>query len=330
MNKRKKDIVTMLAFFLIILLLFPSALLSYVFTKEAPLVERDKFKLGVGLFEYHKRGIGSVFEIPFVMHLGLAKRVEFIGIFPYIQLKNIRNEPETFGDILLYLKFDMKSFMFHYHPSISKRVVLNQIDLIIGFNSATGPTKEVEKVFSPYSLGLPDFRLGVLYSQIIDNFSLDVDFIYSFASHMGEDYLQFGDSFWSSSKKIYIFGIVNTLVKFLWPGRYPWSDKEAPEWEQYPHLDDFFLWNTGLKYYFEPDWLLFSYDLFLEFNWVKTWSKYSIYPTYFLITPGLQIYISNAISITGGAAFILDYEVYQEGDDLFFDDLYFLGVRFLL
>lgn len=332
MEKLKKLLI------LISILLFFSlqhSLHAYVFTKEAPMIKRDKFLLGAGILEYYKKKgerAGSVFKIPFIIHLGLAKRVEFIGIFPYIQLKNIRNEPETFGDILIFLKFDMKNFSFHYPPLITKTAVKNQLDLVIGFNTATGPYKEMKDglFFSPYSLGLPDFRLGILYTQTIDNFSLDIDFIYTFASHLGEDYLPFTGSLWNNKKKSYVFGIVNVLVKFLWPGKYPWADKEAPEWELYPHHDDFFHWNTGFKYHFQPKWLLFSYDIFTEINWVKTWSKHSIYPTFILITPGLNSYLTDSLSITGGVSFIIFKHIYHEDEEFYFDNLYFLGIKFLL
>lgn len=307
-------------------------LYPYAFVKNAPLIKRDKFKLGTGYYEYHKKDVGSVFKIPFIMQLGLSKRVEFLGIFPYLQMKYVRNQPETFGDILLYLKFDIKTFAFNYSESLTQQTAINQIDMIIGFNLATGPSIEAQdgEIYAPYSLGLPDFRLGILYNQSVGNFSYDLDFIYTFAAHAGEEYLHFSDSLWSDSKKRYLFGIINTLVKFLWPGRYPWADKEAPEWEQYPHHDDFFHWHNGFKYYFDPDWLLFSYEIFAEISWINSWSKHSTFPSYLLLTPGLVINITEFIDVTGGISLLLDHHVYKYDEDFYFNNLYFLGIKFLL
>ena len=328
--------------FLIILLFFyfQREFYAYVFTKDAPMIERDKFKFSAGIFEYYRRDIGSVFEIPLVVHLGLARRVEFIGIFPYLQLKNILDpDIATWGDILIFLKFDMRKFVFQY-PFISNYNVLNQIDMVLGFNIGTGISEAMPdgKYFTPYSVGLSDFRIGVLYSQIIKNFSLDLDFMYTFAHHIGEDYLPFSDTFWSKEDKIYLWGIVNVLVKYLWPAKYPFAAKEAEEWEKYPHYDDYFYFNTGLKYFLDPSWLLFSYDLFLEANWLKSWSKWFIYPSYLLFTPGIQIYLTETLSVIGGIPFLVAEHIYQpdkkeldEPDKEFhFENFYFIGIKFLL
>ncbi len=337
-------------FFIFLTILFfycQTELYAYIFTKDAPMIKRDKFKFGAGIFEYHRKNIGSVFEIPLVVHLGLARRVEFIGIFPYLQLKNILDpDIATWGDILLFLKFDMKKFFFQY-PFLSDYRVFNHVDMIMGFNTGTGISKEMPdgKYFTPYSIGLSDFRLGILYTQKIENFSLDFDFIYTFAHHAGEDYVPFNDTFWSKKDKIYVWGIVNVLVKFLWPAKYPFASKEAEEWEKYPHHDDFYHFNTGCKYHLDPSWLLFSYDLFLEMNWVNSWSKWSNYPSYLLFTPGLWIFLTESISVLGGVSLLVAQHVYQpekksldQYDDEFcaeevefhFENLYFIGIKFLL
>lgn len=336
---RKKYI--FLAFLIILLFFcFQREFYAYVFTKDAPMIERDKFKFSTGIFEYYRKNIGSVFKIPLVIHLGLAKRVEFIGIFPYLQLKNILDpDIATWGDILILLKFDMKKFVFQY-PFILNYNVLNQIDMVLGFSTGTGISEAMPdgKYFTPHSVGLSDFRIGLLYSQIIKNFSLDFDFMYTFAQHIGEDYLPFNDTFWSTKDEIYIWGIVNVLVKYLWPAKYPFAAKEAEEWEKYPHLDDYFYFNAGLKYFLDPSWLLFSYDLFFETNWVNSWSKWSIYPSYLLFTPGIQIYLTETLSIIGGISYLVSEHVYQpdkkeldEPDkEFYFENLYFIGIKFLL
>lgn len=328
-----------------ILFFLPSrGLYSYIYTKEAAMIEVNKFNFDIGYFEYYKKGIGSVFEIPFVVHLGLTDKIEFIGILPYLQLRHqLVRDIETFGDLLIYLKIHVINFHLKY-PIINLQTV-NQLTFVIGFNTATGPNLNTTdgQYFWPYAIGTPDFRIGLLFSQEIKDFSIDLDFIYTFASQPDEEYLPFGSSIWGGDDDKYIFGLVNVIVKFLWPGEYPWAKDEAPEWEKYPHIDDFFIWNTGLKYYMAPEWLFFSYDLFVELNCVNTWSKWAVYPSYLLVTPGIQAYLTDSINIIGGVSFLIDRRVYQfekdpsseaaflpEKKDFFFDNLYFIGIKFYL
>ena len=124
-------------------------------------------------------------------------------------IENIRTNPiSTFGDILLFLKFDIRQFDFYY-PCMKETRVDNYMDLVIGFNVGTGPSRNlpVGEEFHPYTTGLADFRLGWLYSQVIKDFSLDIDFVYTFAQYLGEDYLPFSETIWSSEDRIYAFGI---------------------------------------------------------------------------------------------------------------------------
>lgn len=326
----------------IFLFLFFSACTSlypYSITREALLLEQDKFLFHAGVQEYFKQGQGSVFILPFVIQLGLAKRVEFIGVFPYIQLRQeLTGDIDTFGDILLLLKFRMLSF--NYALPFLRAPAHNQIDLVLKFNTATGPSREQAEEFSPYSLGLADFSLGFFYGKAVGPFTLDLNFIYTFAAHIGEEYLPFSDSFWSSSKKSYFFDIHKVFVKFFWPGKYPWADDEAPAWEKDPHIDDYFCLDTGFNYFFNPSWSLFSYDLFIELNWLRSWSKECIYPERLLFTPGFQVHVTDGFIITGSASFLISPNTlffsfrkgitYRRPEDYYFDRFYFLGVKFLL
>ena len=324
-----------------------TGLYSYIYTKEAAMIEVNKFKFNIGYFEYYKNGIGSVFKVPFVVHLGLTEKIEFIGVLPYLQLRQpqLVRDIETFGDLLLYLKIHMANFHLKY-PIINLQTE-NQLTFVIGFNTATGPNLNTSdgKHFWPYSISTPDFRIGLLYNQEIRDFSINFDFIYTFASQPDEEYLPFSGSIWSTDDDIYLFGLINVIVKFLWPGEYPWADDTDPEWEKYPHIDDFFIWNTGLKYYMAPEWLAFSYDFFVELNWINTWSQWAVYPSFLLVTPGIQVYLSDSINIVGGASFLIDKHVYQfdtyknlspppeyilKKRKFPFDNLYFIGIKFFL
>jgi hypothetical protein len=308
------------------LLLFCQApfLWSYSITREALLLEADKFLFSAGVQEYYKRGQGSVFILPFVVQLGLAKRVEFIGVFPYIQLRQKNTgEIDTFGDILLFLKFRMMNF--NYTMPLVQRPVFNQLAMVLKFNTATGPSKEQIKEFSPYSIGLADISLGLYYSQIIDDLSFDLNFLYTFAAHIGEEYLPFSDSFWSSSKKSYFFDIHKVLVKFFWPGKYPWAKAEAAVWEKDPHIDDYFNFDIGFSYALAPSWSLFSYDLFVELNWLRSWSVESIYQERVLITPGIQVTFFENFMLVGSVSLL----VHKPGD-YYYHHLYYMGMKFLL
>ena len=105
----------MIPLLLIFLLISPNLLLAQSYTDPAVLMKVDKFIFKIGVVEYYDDVNGPVFVLPFILHLGLAKRVEFKGIFPYLQYKQkYSKEGETFGDILLYLKFDIAKFRFNY------------------------------------------------------------------------------------------------------------------------------------------------------------------------------------------------------------------------
>ncbi|MDD5066469.1 MAG: hypothetical protein PHF84_05425 [bacterium] len=312
---------------------------SYTFTREAALLDTDKFLFDVGVAEYYKAQSGSVFVLPITIHLGLAKRVEFIGIFPYIQLRQeFTGELDTFGDILLYLKFKMNNFYYNF-PFLNVPA-FNQFDLVVMFNTATGPSREEMEEFSPYSTGLPDFSLGFFYGKMISDFSLDLNFIYTFAAHIGEEYLPFSDSIWNSSKQSYFFDIHKVFVKFFWPSRYPWAKKEAAKWERYPHIDDYFHLDLGFNYLVEPDWSLFSYDFFLELNWLRSWSSESIFQERLLLTPGVQVNITENFLVVASASFLVKPNtiffrinkgfLYRTPRDFYYDRLYYIGLRFLL
>ncbi len=299
---------------------------TYLNTIESSLIERDKFLIEGGVKEYFRNDTGSVYVLPFRINLGLARRVEFLGIFPYIQLRKYKTpEIETFGDIILYLKFDLGVKYFKYPEYISENFVYNQFVLLMGFNIATGPTEEENREFKPYSYGLPDWRLGLLYSQYIDDFSFDFNFIYVFVQHQGEDYLPFSDKIWDKANKIYLFNIPRVLIKFFWPGKDPFAPDDAEDWEKYPHLDDYFIMNFGFDYYFEPSFLYFTYDLFFEINWFKTWSSECYYDTYINYSLGLAVNINDETSIFGGFS-----GLFQKKLDNFFYNIYYLSIRFTL
>ncbi len=317
----KKKVLCLLVFFLI-----PFTANAYITTLESSLIERDKFVLEGGVSEYFRDDIGSVYILPFKMNLGLAKRVEFLGIFPYIQLRKYKTpEIETFGDIIIYLKFDLGTKYFKYPSFISENYIYNQFIFLLGFNAATGPTEEENEEFKPYSYGEPDIRTGFLFSQYIDDFSFDFNFIYVLVKHPGEEFFPFSDKMWDSSTKTYLFGLPRVLLKIFWPGKDPFAPEDAEDWEKYPHLDDYFLMNFGFDYYFEPDFLYFTYDLFFEINWKKTWSSECFYDSYLTYSVGLTVNINDTTSVYGGWA-----SLFQKKLDNFFYDIYYLSIRFTL
>ena len=119
-----------IGFIIIFCFFFSNPVSAYIFTKKAPLIEQDEFQVSIGMAEYFTTDVGSVFEVPFIMHLGLARRVEFMAKFPYYMIENIRTNPiSTFGDILLFLKFDIRQFDFYY-PCLKKTRVDNYMDLV--------------------------------------------------------------------------------------------------------------------------------------------------------------------------------------------------------
>lgn len=302
--------------------------------------------LGVGVAEYFRQDAGNVFVIPFTLHLGLAKRVELMTVFPYIQLRQkFTGDIETFGDILVYLKFKMKNFYFRF--PFSENYAFNQWDLVFKFNTATGPSLQEEKDFTPYSIGLADFSAGFFYTTIVNNFSVDLNFIYTFAAHIGEEYLPFSSKIWDSSTKSYFFDIHKVIVKFLWPGKYPWApedkpddDKSVPVWEKFPHADDYFNLDLGFNYTLTPNWSLFTYDLFFEINWLKSWHEVSVYQQRILLTPGLQVNITETFLLIGSVSVLMPwkgwpwnpvdkfYNKYYK--DFYFNNLYYLGLRIIL
>lgn len=314
--------------FVLTLLIPYNILYSQIYTTPARLIRVDKFEVTGGVTEYFKKDTGSVFIIPLILHLGLAKRVEFKGIFPYIQLRQeYIAEIETFGDIILYLKFDIGKFRFRYPSFISSGIVRNYIDFVTGFNIATGPSKEENREFADYSTGLPDWRVGFFYGQEIEDLSFDLNFIYVFASFQGEEYLPFSSEILSPSKNSYLFDIHKVIVKFLWPGRYPWAPDEAPVVEKYPHADDYFIFNASINYDFYPDFTIFNYGLFIELNWIQSFHRLlCLKQTEVLLTPGIQAYLSGTTTLLGGVSFPLD----ADSREYYFDIKYFIGVNFLL
>ncbi len=311
----------------IIILLICRDLYSHVYTTPAQLIKVDKFELDVGIIEYFKREEGDVFVLPFILHLGLAKRVEFKGIFPYLQYRQkYPSEGETFGDIILYLKFDIGKFRFRYPSFIYEGNVRNYIDFVTGFNIATGPSREEDNRFANYSIGLPDWRVGFFYGQQVSDFSIDLNFIYVFASAQGEEYLPFSGEIFSTSKNSYFFDIHKVIVKFLWPGRYPWARKEAPLHEKYPHSDDYFIFNAAVNYDFYPSFTIFNYGIFIELNWIQSFHRICLRQTELLLTPGLQVYLSGSTTLLGCVSIPVD----KHTREYYFDKKYFIGINFLL
>ncbi len=313
--------------FITIINIFTNSLYSYINTINSSLIEEDKFYLSGGVKEFYKKEYGSVFILPFQLNLGLARRVEFLGKFPYIQLRrNDKSEIDTFGDIIIDLKFDMGIKYFHYPSFITKNYVYNQFIFLLGFNTATGPSEEENKSFKPFSYGLPEVRLGFLYSQYIDNFSFDYNLIYVLVQHQGEDFLPFRDKIWDSKNKIYLFNIPQILIRLFWPGKDPFAPSDTKfKWQKYPHIDDYFLMNFGWNYYFEPEFLYFSYDIFFEINWKQNWSEECFYSTLLLYSFGINVYINDTTSITGGISNFLKKKV-----ETSFDNVYLLSINFNL
>lgn len=310
---------------LLIFTFFTDYLYSQINTDNAELLQTDRFKVKIGVDEYFKNNEGNVFVIPITLQLGLAKRVEFRGIFPYIQLrqKSIA-EMDNIGDILVYLKFDIGKFMFKYPSFLFSGYVRNYIDFVTGFDIATGPSKEEVEEFANYSTGLPDWRVGIFYGQQVSDLSININFLYVFASYQGEEYLPFSSEIFSSSKKSYFFDIHKVIVKFLWPGRYPWTKDDATLADKYPHSDDYFLFNTSINYDIYPDFSLFDYDFFIELNWIQSFHTICLKQTEVLLTLGMQIYLSGSTTILGGISFPIDNREY------YFDKKYFIGITFLL
>ena len=104
---------TMLVFIYFILV---STLSAQIFTKNPELVKNGSFIFGGGQLEYvvpeseyiHE---GYVNVLPFTIQLGLAKRTEFFGVFPWIMIRPAsgreREEKNTLGDIIVDLKFNI-------------------------------------------------------------------------------------------------------------------------------------------------------------------------------------------------------------------------------
>ncbi|MBN1898772.1 MAG: hypothetical protein JW827_08350 [Spirochaetes bacterium] len=314
--------------FLILIIFDPDKGVSQSYTDPAVLMKVDKFVFKIGVIEYYDNEKGPVFVLPFILHLGLADRVEFKGIFPYLQYKQkYPKEGETFGDILLYLKFDIAKFSFHYPSFLYERSVKNYFDFITGFNIATGPlSTEEESRFDQYATGLPDWRIGFYYGQEIGDLFFDINFIYIFASAQGEEYLPFSGEIFSTSKNSYFFDIHKVFVKFFWPGRYPWAPNEAPLYEKYPHADDYFIFNTALNYDIYPNFTFFNYGVFVELLWLQSFHKISLRQTEILICPGLQVYLSGSTTALGSVAIPLD----ANKREYYFNTKYFIGLSFLL
>jgi len=315
----------------IFLFVFANNIFSQLFTPNAELIKTDKFKITFGINEYYKKGdyetSGSVNIFPFILQLGLAKKVEFTGIFPYIQLRQLYiPESETFGDIIIYLKFDIKKFIYKYPKFISSIPVYNYLNFITGFNIATGPVKQENREFEKYSTGLPDWRIGLVYGNYFGDLYIDTSFIYVFASYYGEDYLPFSSEIFSTSKNSYFFDIHKVIVKFLWPGKYPWAEKDAPTIDKYPHSDDYFMFSANLNYNLYPNFTLFDYGFFVQFDWLQSFNKLCLKQTELLITPGMQIFISKTATLIGAVSLPID----KNKRAYYFDIKYFLGFSFLL
>ena len=287
---------------LIYLVLFSVPVSAQVYTKNPELIKDGNFIVGGGVLEFVTGKNYRMNMLPFMIQTGLSKKVEFVGLFPWLIY---RREGESrsqnyFGDIILDLKFNLNKYWYNFF----NREVSAALDLYVGINGATGPTVKEASEFYGVSTGLVDVRLGLLYSQrILRRLSNYLNFIYVYASESGEDYLPFSSSIWSKKDGSYLFNIHKVIGKFIWPGKID---------DEYWGRNDYIIYNVSLNYDLYIRDLLYRYKFFMELNGLRNFTPACIFGNELLYTVGAEVRIFKNWRVIGAATLpiILDSDYY--------------------
>ena len=294
-------------------------MLGQIQTKLARRMDEDRFAVTYYISQF--QGITNqrlVNQSIVVTKVGLAKRVEFVGTFPFLKVTEFGDSLSTLGDIILDLKFQLKKGWYRVpliQTNDDSRYFWN---LYIGFNGATGPKQfEFDGMFHPYTTGIGDFRWGFLWGSIIDKFEYYLNFIYVYAKYNGETFFPVEGKLWDmkSNPKVVFFNVHRIFLKFLWPGK---------AYGEYPMRDDYILYNVNLDYWFEIKPILFKYKLFAELAGLQNFdSQYCLLKSRLTLTTGTVARIFKGGKIILGISFPLIIADYADPKFFFVVHFYF-------
>jgi len=285
-------------FFLFFLLFVPFLGFAQIETKIAHKMDENRFAISYYISQFQGTTNNRLInQTEVITKIGLAKRVEFVGLFPFLKVTEDSEPISTFGDMILDLKFELKKGWYQI-PFVQKNDDSRYFfDFYAGLNGSSGPKKyEYDGLFYPYATGLGDFRWGFLFGSYIKKIEYYLNFIYVYASYDGETFFPVSKSFWDtkSNPKVYFFNVHRIFLKFLWPGK---------AYGEYPMRDDYILYNINLDYWFEIKPILFKYKIFAELAGLQNFnSQYCLLKSHLTLNTGVIARVIKGGKLVLGAS----------------------------